>query len=169
MLEALRSFLDDLTAGNRAETAAPDEAQVAAVALLVHIAGVDGTVDAAEATRLERLVQQRYALDASAARALIAQATANEREAVDLFGFTHILKRQLDEAGRQAIVEALWEMAYADGSVHEFEENIIWRVAELLGVSARERVELRQRAEREGPEEVKTPTPWGAALKGGTT
>jgi uncharacterized tellurite resistance protein B-like protein len=36
------------------------------------------------------------------------------------------------------------EVIYAEGSVNEFEENIIWRAADLLGVSSRQRVELRQ-------------------------
>ena len=39
----------------------------------------------------------------------------------------------------------MWEIVYADGNVHEFEHNIIWRAADLLGVSTRQRVELRQR------------------------
>jgi len=39
----------------------------------------------------------------------------------------------------------MWEIVYADGSVNEFEHNIIWRAADLLGVSTRQRVELRQR------------------------
>jgi len=38
----------------------------------------------------------------------------------------------------------LWEMAMADGVVHEFESNLVWRVSELLGVSARDRVTLKK-------------------------
>ena len=37
-----------------------------------------------------------------------------------------------------------WQLVFADGKVHEFEDNLIWRVAELLGVSARDRVLLRK-------------------------
>jgi uncharacterized tellurite resistance protein B-like protein len=45
----------------------------------------------------------------------------------------------------------LWEVAMADGVVHEFESNLVWRSAELLGVSTRDRVTLRQQvAERFG-------------------
>ena len=51
---------------------------------------------------------------------------------------------QLDQDGRKRIIEMLWEMAMADGVVHEFETNLIWRVAELLGVSAHDRVTLRK-------------------------
>jgi uncharacterized tellurite resistance protein B-like protein len=45
----------------------------------------------------------------------------------------------------------MWEIAYADGDVDEFERNLIWRAADLLGVSSRERIELGQRvASRRG-------------------
>jgi uncharacterized tellurite resistance protein B-like protein len=54
------------------------------------------------------------------------------------------LKRRFDEDGRRQVVGMLWDMAHADGTVHEFEENVVWRVAELLGVSTRDRVELRR-------------------------
>lgn len=162
MFDALRNFFDEMTGGARPpEGFAEDDHRVAAVALMVHLAEADGILDEPERKRLQRLVEERYALDPSTARQMIAQASAEEREAVDLFQFTHILKRRLDEKGRQAVVEQLWEIAYADGQAHEFEENIIWRVAELLGVSSRERVELRQRAERIGPEDVAKDGPWG--------
>jgi uncharacterized tellurite resistance protein B-like protein len=38
----------------------------------------------------------------------------------------------------------MWQIAYADGIADEFEANIIWRAADLLGVSTRRRVQLRQ-------------------------
>ena len=163
MFDALRNFFDEMTGGARPpESFAGDDHRVAAVALMVHLAEADGVLDEPERKRLQRLVEERYELDPAQARQMIAQASADEREAIDLFQFTHVLKRRLDEKGRQAVVEQLWEMAYADGQAHEFEENIIWRVAELLGVSPRERVELRQRAEREGPEDMNGAGPWGA-------
>ena len=39
----------------------------------------------------------------------------------------------------------MWQIIYVDGSVNEFESHIIWRTADLLGVSSRQRIELRQR------------------------
>ncbi len=41
----------------------------------------------------------------------------------------------------------MWEIVFADGEVHEFEDNVVWRVAELLGVSSRDRIRLRKRIE----------------------
>jgi uncharacterized tellurite resistance protein B-like protein len=53
--------------------------------------------------------------------------------------------RTLDEAGRLRVVEMLWEIAFADGIVTEFEDNALWRVADLLAVSPNDRIALRQR------------------------
>jgi tellurite resistance protein len=93
------------------------------------------------------------------------QATTNEREAVDLYRFTSVLKRRLDEDGRKQVIGMLWDMAHADGTVHEFEENVVWRVAELLGVSTRERVELRREAREAMDQPPAVDGPWGAPRK----
>jgi uncharacterized tellurite resistance protein B-like protein len=39
----------------------------------------------------------------------------------------------------------MWELVYADGQVSEFEDNVVWRAAELLGISTRDRVDLKHR------------------------
>ena len=53
-----------------------------------------------------------------------------------------MLCRELDQDGRKRIVEMLWEVVMADGVIHEFEANLVWRAAELLGVSTRDRITL---------------------------
>ena len=68
-----------------------------------------------------------------------------DREAVDLYRFTSLLNRSLDDAGRLRIVEMMWQIVYADGKVNEFEDNVIWRAADLLHVSSRDRIEMRRR------------------------
>ena len=66
-------------------------------------------------------------------------------KSVDLYHFTHLLNRALDEQGRARIIEMMWEIVYADGRRDELEDNLLWRAADLLGVSPRERIELRRR------------------------
>jgi uncharacterized tellurite resistance protein B-like protein len=81
---------------------------------------------------------------ADEARRLIREAIVRDHGAVDLHRFTSVLCAQLDQDGRKQIIEMLWEIAMADCVVHEFESNLVWRVAELLGVSARDRELLRK-------------------------
>ena len=123
-----------------------DEFHVAYAALLVHAAAIDGAVSEAERDKLKSLLMQRFDLDESAAADLIARATAADERAVDLYHFTRLLNERLDEPGRLRMVETMWAVAYADGAPSDYENNLIWRVADLLGVSQAERVALRQRA-----------------------
>jgi uncharacterized tellurite resistance protein B-like protein len=97
-----------------------------------------------ERRKLKILLQERFALGDEETRRLMREAEAREQEAVDLYRFTSVLCAGLDQEGRQRIIEMLWEMAMADGVVHEFEANLVWRAAELLGVSTRDRVRLRK-------------------------
>jgi uncharacterized tellurite resistance protein B-like protein len=168
MFDALKSFIAEV-AGAEAPRWNFDEEdyRLAAVALLVHVANVDGQTDLAERRRLKTIIAERFGLDAKATSELIAMGEQSDREAVDFYHFTSILKRALDDDGRQKIVEMLWDIAFADGVVHEFEENIIWRIAELLGVSTRDRVLARQRAGGQTSRDAPFEGPWSApAMKG---
>ena len=148
MLGALRKLFVEVVGA--AESAPEgDERRLAAAALLVHVASVDGVIGESENARLLELLQTHFGLSAANARALAQAATQRDREAVDLYGFTRVLKQKLDEAERRDMIDMMWNVAYADGVAHEFEENVIWRAAELLGVSPRDRIASRQRAARE--------------------
>ena len=67
--------------------------------------------------------------------------------------------REVDEEGRLRIVEMMWEMVFADGKVTEFEDNVLWRAADLLGISGRDRIDLKHRvAERQAGTAKAKPT-----------
>jgi uncharacterized tellurite resistance protein B-like protein len=119
--------------------------RVAAAGLLVHAMNVDGVKSATELKRLEALLSERFHLDAAEVAALIAAADQLDREAVDLSAFTGIVKRAYTDEGRQRIVEMMWEIVFADGALHEFEDNMVWRVAELLDVAEADRGAIRRR------------------------
>jgi uncharacterized tellurite resistance protein B-like protein len=150
MLDDIKRFFSDLIDDGKTQAHfGAGDYRLATAALLVHVATLDGTLSGAERNHLAALLMKRFDLDAALAGELVNAARAADREAVDFYRFTSVLMRTLDDAGRQRIVEMMWEMALADGTVHEFEDNVIWRVADLLAVSGPQRVALRQRvAER---------------------
>jgi uncharacterized tellurite resistance protein B-like protein len=146
MLDSLKSFLKDLAGG----TAEPQhfeagDYRVAAAALLIHLINADGEFNAAERTRLHEVLKANFSLDDTAAQELVAAAVLVEGEAVDFYRFTSLLNRALDEEGRQRVVEMMWELVYADGRADELEDNLIWRVADLLHVPSRDRIALRRK------------------------
>lgn len=117
-----------------------DDPRLAIAALLIHCMTVDGRIRAEENSKLRDLLGRRFNLSGDALAQLIADATEVESEAVDLYRFTSVLKRQMPVEDRVALVEQLWEIVYADGKSHEFEDNLVWRVAELLGVDRQARL-----------------------------
>ncbi len=149
MLDTIRTFLTELTSGSEKRQFGEDDYRLAAAALLFHVIAVDGAVSAEERGALSALLQSRFELDAGDAATLVSAAETADKEAVDLYGFTSILKGRLEEPERERIVEMMWTLVYADGKVHEFEDNVIWRVAELLGVSSQARIRLK-RSVRDG-------------------
>ncbi len=146
MFEAFRHFVTEFVDGGKHPSQfADDDYRLAAAALLVHTATIDGEATPLERDKVRAVIKQRFALDDAATAELIEKATAAEHEAVDLYHFTHLLNRALDEEGRAKVIEMMWEIVYADGSRDELEDNLLWRAADLLGVSPRERIELRRR------------------------
>jgi len=146
MFESFKSFIAEFVDGQKhLDQFAEDDYRLAAAAMLVHAAAIDGEMSPSERDKLHAVIKQRFALDDATTDELITKATAAEHEAVDLYHFTHQLNRALDDDGRAKIVEMMWEIVYADGQRDELEDNLIWRAADLLGVSANERIALRRR------------------------
>jgi uncharacterized tellurite resistance protein B-like protein len=146
MLADLRHLFAELTGGAKPQDMfAENDYRRAAAALLVHVATLDGELNDDKRRKLHAILEAQFALDAAATDELIAEAIADDRESVDFYHFTSLLMRTLDEAGRLRIIEMMWQMVYADGIVTEFESNVMWRVADLLAVSSRDRIALRER------------------------
>ncbi len=148
MLKRLKVFIADLS-GDRPATSkfGDDDYRLAATALMVHAIEIDGITKPEEKSKLRDILRHRFSLSNSELGELIDKAHQKDHEAVDLYGFTRTLTRTFDQEGRQRIVRLLWEIVLADEEVHEFEDNFIWRVAELLGVSTRDRIRMRKQIE----------------------
>jgi uncharacterized tellurite resistance protein B-like protein len=148
MLDGLRQFIADIVSPNAQHDRVFDDTgyRLAATALLVHVISLDGEPTDIEKRKLHSLLESRFGLDPGSADKLIASATLVEGEAVDLYHFTSVIMRSVDEEGRRRIVEMMWELVYADGQVSEFEDNVVWRAADLLAVSSRDRIDLKHRA-----------------------
>jgi uncharacterized tellurite resistance protein B-like protein len=167
MLDGLRQFIADIVAPSEHEARAFDDTgyRLAATALLVHVVSLDGEPTEVEKRKLHSLIESSFKLDPGTADRLIASATKVEGEAVDLYHFTSVIMRSVNEEGRLRIIEMMWELVYADGQVSEFEDNVVWRAADLLGISSRDRIDLKHRAaERQSIPSTAGTTPADAAL-----
>ena len=132
MLQRLKNFL---TSPEPSGDAAPqDRVRLAAAALLVRGATIDGHLDEAERKVIESLLASAFGLDAQATSELLEAAIADERQATDLFRWTQVLRDAYSHEERVAFMEKLWEVVLANGSVHDFESNLLRRVSGLIYV-----------------------------------
>lgn len=145
MFEAFRKFIGEFGEDGRTPEFAENDVRLAAAALLVHVAGIDGTIGDAEQAKLHAVLKQHFNLDDATTDRLVTQATEAEHESVDFFRFTSRLTYALDEVTRARIVEMMWQIVFADGAKTEFEDNLVWRASDLLGISQHERIALRDR------------------------
>ena len=132
--------------------------RTALAALMVRIARSDGDYAAAEADRIDRVIAGRYRLTPEQAPSVRAEAERLEAEAPDTHRFTQAIKDTVPYESRTGVIEALWEVALADGQRDDEEDSLLRLLANLLGVSDRDSALARQRVEARGGD---ADGPWG--------
>jgi len=146
MLKEIKEFVRELTGETKAQGQfGENDYRLAAAALLVHVATLDHELSEKGRAKLHAILKGPFALDDAATEELIEAAIAADRDAVDFYHFTSLINRVLDDEGRRRVVEMMWEVVYLDGRATEFEDNVMWRVSDLLNIPGRERIELRRR------------------------
>jgi uncharacterized tellurite resistance protein B-like protein len=160
MFDRILTFLKELPSGeaDRQKSPGADDPRVAAAALMYHVMDADGVRQDTEWERMKEILAEAYDLSGDALDKLVAAGEEADDAAVDLYAFTSVLKRHLDEQARIDFVGLMWQIVFADGELHELEDNTVWRIAELIGVDRRDRILERQKAQAEAPGSTGTAT-----------
>jgi uncharacterized tellurite resistance protein B-like protein len=137
MLSALRNFFDQHLAQKPDETEASAErrVQLAAAVLLVEVARADHNYSDAERQTVLASVQRKFGLSTAEAQELITLAESKSREAHDIYQFTSKIDKSFSPEQKVRLIEELWRAAYSDSVLHEYEEHLIRRVADMLHLS----------------------------------
>ena len=142
----ITDFLSRLLHPNPAPLADSD-ARLALTALLVRIARSDHNYAAVEQDRIDRITMRRYGLDIGGAGLLREEAEALESEAPDTVRFTRAIKDAVPYEDRTGVVEAMWQVALADGERDAGEDALLRLASNLLGVSDVDSARARKRVE----------------------
>jgi uncharacterized tellurite resistance protein B-like protein len=126
----------------------PEEEHEAVAAILVEAAHADDEYAQSERAVIDRVLARRYDLTEEGARALRAKGEAAQQAATDLVRFTQAVKRAVPHEHRVGVIEAVWEIAYADGNRDHDENALVRRLCGLLYVPDKDAGLARQRVER---------------------
>ena len=120
--------------------------QLAVVALLIELAQSDRTVPAEEFATIERIVRERFALDADTTARLIALARRELDASLEDWVFAAAVREGFSVLERVEIVELLWEVVYADRRLARLEESLMRRLADALEIGESDRETARAQA-----------------------
>lgn len=109
--------------------------RLAVALLLAELARADNRVEACEESVIEKLLAQRFGLEPPEARALMEQAAVHDETAISLYDYVQALNSRLEYHERCEVIEMLWAVALADGSLDPMEEHRLRKIAGLLYVS----------------------------------
>ena len=132
VMKEIRRFLSERPAPGPDWPFALEE--LAAAALMVECGRIDGEFDEEERDEICRAVMEELALDQETAGCLVGVAEKREGELWHDWLFTETIRKSFDEYERLAVIQRLWEVALADGTVHPFEERLIIRIASELAI-----------------------------------
>lgn len=130
----------------------PDNHQlaVAATALMVQLSRVDQDEDERELKAIVEGAVKAHQVSREEAEEILADALSHADDATSMYEFTGLINEHVDQAGKQALLESIWRVAFADGRIDKYEEHLIRRMADLLHLNHREYMQARHRAESDG-------------------
>jgi uncharacterized tellurite resistance protein B-like protein len=126
--------------------AAGNDLELAVAALLIEAARMDSAFGAEERAVIDGLLARRFSLSPEAVQKLVEEAQRKVEHSAQYFPFTSRITRELSCEQRAEIIEMLWRVAYADGTLDPHEDMLIRQLAGLIHVPDRERGLARQRA-----------------------
>ncbi|MDB9761525.1 TerB family tellurite resistance protein [Alphaproteobacteria bacterium] len=122
-----------------------DDYKIACVAILCEAAAMDGVFDEKEKSLILVLIQKQFNLDVEQANKVFSEGQQLAENATQLYGFTRVIKESWGLDKRIRLLEMLWEVAYVDGELNAAEDMLIRRIAGLIHVEDRERMEAKQK------------------------
>lgn len=146
MFDKVMAFLNSLS--GESQGVELDSTAIAVIALALNVVQADGVIQASETETLESVIRAYFNLSKGDFDQMLAVARKEEEDAIDLFRFTSRINRALDEGQKTEFIGMLWQIVHADDDRNELEDHLVWRIAELIGVSDRDRVSKRKEAEQ---------------------
>jgi len=122
-----------------------DRTQVAAAVLMVEVARLDTDYSGSETDRICSIMQREFGMSLEQASELLNTAEARHEEAYTNWLFTKTIKEKAGLEERSKVMEHLWDIAYADGELHELEADLLLRIGQAMELPENERIHALER------------------------
>ncbi len=146
-MAALTAFIEFVETrfvrSTESEEAREQAVALATTVLLMEVARADLDVSAAEMDVVRELLAARLELAPDEVDELLEQARRQSEQAVSMFRFTRLVNDNFSAEDKAQIVEMLWRVAFADGRLDRYEDQVVRKVADLIYVPHSELIRAR--------------------------
>ena len=148
MIVKIRRFFEQyiIVTESISEDELEHQLQLACAALMIEVLYADYSVDQSEIETLHKALQENFDLNKDEAENLIQLAEEERAQATDYYQFTSLINEFYTQQQKRELVTRLWQMAYADHTVHKLEEHLVRRLADLLHVPHSAFIQSKHRA-----------------------
>jgi len=136
MLKHIKNFFDQhLAPGGITNDPDPEHVlRLAIGALLLEMTHMDGEVWPEQRAAVEAIVLEHFDLARGEAEELLGLAEEERSESTDYFQFTSLINNTYTQEQKVRLIELLWRIAYANETLHQYEEHLVRKIADLLHV-----------------------------------
>ena len=118
--------------------------------LMIEAANTDGEVTQEELNKISHSLINIFKEDPKEVEESLLKAFENKDNSKSLYYYTSKLNKSYSNENKIKLIEVLWEIILADNEIHDFETNLIRRLAGLLYISDVECGNAKIRAENRG-------------------
>lgn len=121
---------------------------VATCVLLLEAAHADDEFSPQEKASLDRIVGERFHLNATDTAELLSEADQARKDGGDLYAFSRLVNEHYEKPRKLAILELLWEVVYCDGVLEAHEDALMHKLGTVLSVRHEELMALKVRVRK---------------------
>tara|TARA_B100001057_G_C22432314_1_gene787960 strand:- start:203 stop:649 length:447 start_codon:yes stop_codon:yes gene_type:complete len=103
--------------------------------LMIEAAYTDGQIDENELNKIKLSLINVFNEDPNEVDLLLQEAVKNKNNSRSLHHYTSVINKNFNYDKKLLLIEALWEIVLSDGEIHDYESNLIRRLAGLLYIS----------------------------------
>jgi len=148
MLRTLKDLFDSMRPPAPGAAREGDEhaLQLATAVLLVEVLRTTPGVGDAERRAVVAALKDKFALADDEGARLLELGEQTARDATDYFAFTSRVNEGFDMPAKLRMIEHMWRVAYADGTLSAHENHVMRKIADLLYIPQGAYVHAKMRA-----------------------
>ena len=132
MINLLKNILSNKNSPNEKEESKDLELLCG---LMIEAAYTDGQIDETETNKIKSSLINIFGEDSNDIDLVLEQAIKNKNNSKSLYYYTSFINKNFTDEKKLLLIEALWEIVLSDGEIHDYESNLVRRLAGLLYIS----------------------------------